>query len=419
MKRLSLIPPILVAFQMKTFASLNESKSKDHKQGYNLERVVLIFRHGARTPISNVFPGNKSNEVYFWDINEMRLKQEDLVPALTVDDPQFRIVSEHNTKQETTKFPGGCSVGELTKLGREQAINLGNELRKRYVEELKLLPTQPDASLLELRSTNVNRTIETLRGVLFGIYGNNFGSALHVTVASEEDETLTPNFTCERLHESYKLQRQNFFHETKTNTLRLQLADLFQTEPTNINFVNIRDLVIALKTHGKVIPEFLDNKPILDNLEKASVEQVFSVLIGLSKNDVDYPQKGLQLSAAPLVHEVCSRVSALDTQHKLTLLSGHDTSIMPLMCSLGYYEHVWPDFCSNVAFEVYLKNDHRYVRVVRNGQWIPISGCSEYCPMNKFLDHFSSFLSIEEHKNACKIEDQNVSNSNTPSGTSL
>ena len=44
--------------------------------------------------------------------------------------------------QRNIKLPGGCHKGELTKLGQQQARDVGEWLRQRYVQDLSFLPAQ-------------------------------------------------------------------------------------------------------------------------------------------------------------------------------------------------------------------------------------------------------------------------------------
>lgn len=44
--------------------------------------------------------------------------------------------------QRSIKLPGGCHKGELTKLGQQQAREVGNWLRDRYIHQLGFLPSQ-------------------------------------------------------------------------------------------------------------------------------------------------------------------------------------------------------------------------------------------------------------------------------------
>lgn len=48
--------------------------------------------------------------------------------------------SDFSPLQLGITWPGGCKKGELTYGGQEQARNLGQWLRHRYVEQLSFLP---------------------------------------------------------------------------------------------------------------------------------------------------------------------------------------------------------------------------------------------------------------------------------------
>lgn len=45
--------------------------------------------------------------------------------------------------QADTVLPGGCSKGELTLQGQQQALSLGVWLRNRYVKDLGFLSSDP------------------------------------------------------------------------------------------------------------------------------------------------------------------------------------------------------------------------------------------------------------------------------------
>lgn len=62
-------------------------------------------------------------------------------------------------------------MGHLTDVGFQMALDLGSQLRQRYIEQHKLLPQHRlDLQLLHVESTAVQRTVATLRGVLNGLY---------------------------------------------------------------------------------------------------------------------------------------------------------------------------------------------------------------------------------------------------------
>ncbi|KAH8056148.1 acid phosphatase [Aureococcus anophagefferens] len=48
-------------------------------------------------------------------------------------------------------------------------------------------------------------------------------------------------------------------------------------------------------------------------------------------------------------------------------MSGHDTTVKPLLVALDMYDHKWPPFCACVALEVYKTPHGRAVRVLYDG----------------------------------------------------
>ena len=76
------------------------------------------------------------------------------------------VITESNVDTEPSHshtYPSGAWSGMLTMRGTQQAQALGSKLRTRYVEQLKLLPPHWSPDALYLRSTNVTRTLSTLK----------------------------------------------------------------------------------------------------------------------------------------------------------------------------------------------------------------------------------------------------------------
>lgn len=130
-----------------------------------LKLVQIVFRHGARSPLGKKY---WPELVDAWDVCGT---EYDGVPLnITTVEGAERPVNEHDKQQVETVFKGGCRKGELTRIGQRQALQFGQWLRQRYVEEVGFLPPKYEDGTLLARSTNYSRTIATLRGVLTGLY---------------------------------------------------------------------------------------------------------------------------------------------------------------------------------------------------------------------------------------------------------
>ncbi|KAK9804074.1 hypothetical protein WJX73_002754 [Symbiochloris irregularis] len=107
-----------------------------------LRLVQVIFRHGARTPLTPEKP--------FWE--------------------------------------GGCHKGQLTLLGQEQTRALGSWLRQRYMDQMHFLEPQLEhAGVLSARTTHFQRTIATLQGVLTGLYPDAAESGITIPAVTAGD----------------------------------------------------------------------------------------------------------------------------------------------------------------------------------------------------------------------------------------
>lgn len=77
--------------------------------------------------------------------------------------PAATLAARPPPAQVDQRYEGGCSKGELTLVGQEQAREFGRWLRWRYHMVLGLLPERHEPGAVNARSTNYSRTIATLQ----------------------------------------------------------------------------------------------------------------------------------------------------------------------------------------------------------------------------------------------------------------
>ena len=147
---------------------------------YKLAQVHVLFRHGARAPLSTM---HGSGEEAVASCERSRAAATALL-VRSVDGtapPQ----SKGNTRQSATVLPGGCHLGQLSDVGWQQAEAVGELLRKRYSERLSL--TQATTPAVSVRSSNLQRTIATAEGVLLRLFPEQ-SSPVVIAVATDEAE---------------------------------------------------------------------------------------------------------------------------------------------------------------------------------------------------------------------------------------
>ena len=142
-----------------------------------------------------------------------------------------------------------------------------------------------------------------------------------------------------------------------------------------------------------------------------------------------------RLSIYPFMKEIRNALFTSvtgDHKVKLSIFSGHDTVIAPVLAALGVYQQrdlcVWPPYASRIVFEVYVKNrtplqtvhdeadarKHVMLRVLYNGEDVTrdITACAvamkgsslPLCPLGIFEDQINSLISpFNSIENACSI----------------
>ena len=77
--------------------------------------------------------------------------------------------------------------GELTDIGKRQLYLLGVKVRKRYIDEFKLLSREYNPQEIYIRSTDHNRTIESIYSFLQGLYPSGTGPIISDKVYNNKD----------------------------------------------------------------------------------------------------------------------------------------------------------------------------------------------------------------------------------------
>ena len=331
--------------------------------GYKLVSAHVVFRHGARTPVF-VCPGLEGVE---WPVcrgvNGPPAVAGDGLPAL----PGVTFAQLHTTditgngkrphstadarQAGTWELKGGCRAGQLTDLGATQAAALGRELRRRYGVLL-----DPAGSTVDARSTNVARCVATLSAVLGAMLPEARG-AIDVRIQSSKLEDLTPNVgACPRMAELMSANRSRWVGggagegaAAFAGELEAALDNDAQAEALGLrelNFVRLRDWVVALEAHGLPVPFRLSELQV-DTLDVLGARQVAAYMGWRTEGELPAVKAGI----GHLLQSIAGDFSA--AERRLRLTSAHDTTVLPLLIALGIYDGLWPPFCANVAIELW------------------------------------------------------------------
>jgi len=168
-------------------------------------RVQPDRSHGSRTPFEDVDPHPNDNPNVWSRALVADLSRHAKVSLTDMDSGEA--ADDRPAKGEpTNRLRGGAGVGVLTKAGLVQGVELGTILRERYMGDGGLVQSADD---IVLRCSLTSRTVETLRGVLTGIFPKDAARTFKVDVGKKGKGSAHSDYLnfntqcCPRLAELY------------------------------------------------------------------------------------------------------------------------------------------------------------------------------------------------------------------------
>ncbi|GAX81189.1 hypothetical protein CEUSTIGMA_g8622.t1 [Chlamydomonas eustigma] len=387
-----------------------------------LKLVQVVFRHGARTPLGKHTDFWKDDPL--WDMCNGEHKRVQLDIKSTTGEPNP--TSSHNEKQKARRMPGGCFAGELTNLGHQQALELGQKLRLRYMEGLAFLKPHFNVHDVRCRSTNYDRTIKTLAGVLTGLYPD-ASQSIPVTTATDLDEIMYADTkSCPHLATflalAKKMSSEAIFKDPEFGWARSEIKRIFGLDEeffkSSWALTDVNDSMTSMKAHGKKIPEEMTEK-LIRVVDRLATRE-FGSFVAPSLKD-EHGHQVIKLSMGVLLHTLVSNMEIASSKKSsgekneaeptpsLYLYSGHDSTVMPLLTSLGMEVVQWPPYASSLCFELWqLPTGEHVVKVLYNLDELHIPGCPP--GLNPSLSKFTQdvvgpfLLSALQWGDACQVQ---------------
>jgi len=322
-----------------------------------LKLVHLLYRHGDRTPIK---------------------------PYST--DPY----------KAASNWPVG--FGQLTSRGKMQQYELGQWIRARYDGFLSSNYSEQE---IVVRSTDVDRTLMSALSNLAGLYPPagywewNRDLAwqpipVH-TIPQEEDMLLSSHATCPRFTQLHKeVLEESVFMKNIYNENR----ELFEYISNNVG-ENITDIVHLDYIFDTLLIESIYDMALPPWTKKVFPGGKFEELRDLSFTVDTFNHEMKRLKGGPFVKELVEHFDSVadntlsPPNRKVFMYSGHDTTVAPVLHTLGVFNMIAPPYASMVVVElldraglvvrVSYKNDSSTAPHV-----LTIPGCEELCPLHMF-----------------------------------
>lgn len=302
-------------------------------------------------------------------------------------------------KNVNYKWP--YALGELTPRGMNEEYRLGQEYRKKYVEQAHLLnPNYVPGSVYAL-STDLNRTIMSADCLLAGLYPPGTGPLLQdgqpalpdrlqiipvFTIPSGQKNFICPeleNPETLRLLFSATLKQPFFLDEQKKYAEDLKRwGAIMGAEFTNMrDLLGASDYINCMMVNNAPLPKGLTREDALKMVNAGFVNQA----------ELYATDEVARYMAGEFMKRLNSEL-ALAAQgkqtRKLALYIGHDTSILPIMTAIRHPLANNPPYAAHIEFDLYrTDNNDIILRATYNGVAINFANTGkDTCTLKQFAE---------------------------------
>eukprot|EP01080_Neovahlkampfia_damariscottae_P001639 gene1639-12764_t len=324
--------------------------------GFNFN---YICRHGDRTPAHE-----------FLDLHE-----------------HFNCTDEYKNEK--------CPLGHLTYKGRMQHYQIGNDLRRLYINRESFLSSKYNKYEIEIESTNFSRTITSVKYLMYGLYpfsSNKINFKKKIKIIDD----IYPNAgICPKVNEIMKNIKNDLkfinFQKEKEN-FKKELNLIFKIKELENYWLKLFDIFNCRESHSKELPKGITKEMI--NEIKSIVEWEWLNYI----NDKNYLKFGISMFIKRLLSKFKNKIKKKN-EKKLIIYSGHDTSIAPILGYFNLYSGEFPNYASNIIFSLFKENDNYFISIHYNfnHQILNFCGNDEFCNFESFKSYINqnSFKKFE------------------------
>uniref|UniRef100_H0WN39 Lysophosphatidic acid phosphatase type 6 n=1 Tax=Otolemur garnettii TaxID=30611 RepID=H0WN39_OTOGA len=368
-----------------------------------LKMVQVVFRHGARSPLKPL----PQEEQVQWNLQLLEVPpqtQFDYTVTNLAGGPKPH--SPYDSEYQETILKGGMFAGQLTKVGMQQMFALGERLRKNYVENIPFLSPTFNPQEVFVRSTNIYRNLESTRCLLAGLFQRQTEGPIVIHTDEASSEVLYPNYqNCWSLRQRTSRGRRQSasLQPGISEDLKKVKEGMGIDSSQEVDFFSLLDNMAAEEVHS--LPSCPALKRFAWMIEQRAVDTALYVL---PRED----RESLQMAVGPFLHILEDNLlKAVDLAtppgkiRKLYLYAAHDVTLIPLLITLGIFDHKWPPFAADLTMELYQHQESKewFVQLYYHGKEQVPRGCPDgLCPLDKFLNTMSLYtLNPEKYHTLC------------------
>eukprot|EP01039_Chlorochromonas_danica_P002358 gene2358-2589_t len=389
----------------------------------SLDQVIIIHRHGDRAQISRSLGSNYPESLHVTEKWKSLLPTEatcHLMRAAAVTAADLTATNISDITLDGSLYSGidrhHIPYGQLTNKGAQQLLTLGRRLRQRYLHAFPtlfqrtgqstgnhnpsnshslsgLMPSVTPA--LYLRSSHYCRTLQSIRCLLIGLFQPNAVKILKDRKGDEHSHTTTSTTTT-----TWSLTRERLVALPFINTIAGHLEETIYPQSSTSclaiaerkkelvsrqllrkkirGFDSIEKKVMTILGYSNadeinwlIVKEVLQTHLVhnihyiegLDEKDMVKIDEVATFIWSVMYHD----QEMNRLSIGRFLCELLQDMESYQDRRFL-IYSGHDSTLVPILCGLDVFDDVFPDYASYIALEVASgrSNGVKYIRLIYN-----------------------------------------------------
>ena len=292
-------------------------------------------------------------------------------------------------------------LGELTAEGMNQEFQRGIQFRQQYIEQNHLLPPEYQAEAIYVRSSDINRTLMSAESVMMGLYP--LGTGPHLsntgkpalpsayqpipihTVPQDQDKLFVSDNDKEHIQ---KILHQYVFTSKQWQQKTSELQGKFKhwSEASGLPVTNLYQTVTL---GNNLYIRGLHHVPLPKDISQQDVKEIIATGIwafstAYQSKEITDPVGHAMLTA---MGDYFDKASQQQTKLKYVLFSGHDSTIMCVLNTLGApLINSVPPYASDLNFSLYQNANNYYVKISFNGKPVIVPAChGSTCSLQQFL----------------------------------
>lgn len=334
----------------------------------------LLFRHGMRTTFHR-FDYNGS-ETWLCDRPGAEAPRMRVGRAGSFKRRYHKVIPPH-----LAEYPPNCDFGELLVEGMQQHKELGGMFHDYFIER-GMLPEYFDPAFVTVRTSTIERCIQSAMSFLNGFYPPATpGELINIREVADGTEILAPGReTCKEMDETYVKWTESEEYKNRQKQSQELFKPVFEALKISPDlWMSFGDWLISYTCKGFMIPDVVTQE-IFDQATKDTSYSMWG-----------YFQTSPKVAASAMwrlfLKDIDRFLAAEPGIGKLRIYSGHDSTIIALLVSLGIEDIGIPPFRSHFLMETWIDQRGKiFIRFVLNGNPIELPFMD-----NKSLVSYSEF----------------------------